>query len=42
MYGAQAFAASGKIGIAIRTKPYVPNLSKIAAKITEPCVGACV
>ena len=26
----------------IHTNPYVPNFSKIAAKMTEPCVGACV
>ena len=40
MYGAHSRAAVGKIGNAIRTNPYVPNLSKIAARITEPCVGA--
>ena len=26
----------------MRTNPYVPSFSKIAAKITEPWVGACV
>jgi hypothetical protein len=42
MYGAHAFAASGRIGMAMRMNPYVPNFSKMAAKMTEPCVGACV
>ena len=28
--------------MAMRTKPYVPSFSRIAARITEPCVGACV
>ena len=40
--GAQASAASGSIGIEMRMKPYVPSLSSTAARITEPCVGACV
>ena len=26
----------------MRTKPYVPSFSRIAARITEPCVGAWV
>ena len=25
--------------MAIRTKPYVPNFSSTAARMTEPCVG---
>ena len=28
--------------MATRTKPYVPSFSRTAARITEPCVGACV
>ena len=28
--------------MAMRTKPYVPSFSRIAARITEPCVGAWV
>ena len=40
--GAQALAASGRNGMAMRTKPYVPSFSRIAARITEPCVGAWV
>src|SRR3954468_21806662 len=33
-------AADGKSGIAKRRKPYVPIFSMIAARITEPAVGA--
>ncbi len=40
--GAQAFAPSGRKGMAMRTNPYVPSFSRIAARITEPCVGASV
>ncbi len=40
--GAHSTAASGSIGMAMRTKPYVPSFSRIAARMTEPCVGACV
>ena len=28
--------------MAMRTKPYVPSFSRIAARMTEPCVGASV
>ena len=28
--------------MAMRTNPYVPSFSRIAARITEPCVGAWV
>src|ERR1700747_1891966 len=38
--GAAARAASGKSGMAKRRKPYVPSFSRIAARITEPAVGA--
>ncbi len=40
--GAHSLAACGSIGMAIRTKPYVPSFSRIAARITEPWVGAWV
>ena len=40
--GAHFTAACGRIGSAMRTKPYVPSFSRIAARITEPAVGACV
>ena len=40
--GAQSAAASGRIGMAMRTKPYVPSFSRTAARITEPTVGAWV
>ena len=40
MKGAQAAAASGSMGIAILINPYVPNLRRTAARITEPTVGA--
>ena len=40
--GAHALAASGRNGMAMRTNPYVPSFSRIAARITEPCVGAWV
>src|SRR2546421_5616800 len=42
MYGAHRTAASGRIGMAMRIKPYVPNFSRMAARITEPTVGASV
>ena len=28
--------------MAMRTKPYVPSFSRMAARMTEPCVGAWV
>src|SRR6266851_792001 len=34
--------ASGNIGSEKRTKPYVPIFSRIAARMTEPAVGASV
>ena len=40
--GAHALAASGRNGMAMRTNPYVPSFSRIAARITEPTVGAWV
>ena len=40
--GAHALAPSGRKGMAMRTKPYVPSFSRIAARITDPCVGASV
>src|SRR5437667_8509438 len=36
------FVASGRIGSATRTKPYVPIFSRIAARMTDPAVGASV
>ena len=39
--GAHSTAPSGSIGMAMRTKPYVPSFSRMAARMTEPCVGAC-
>src|SRR5437764_14254693 len=42
IHGAHFTAASGRIGRAMRTKPYVPNFSRTAARITEPTVGASV
>ena len=42
IHGAHLTAACGRIGMAMRTKPYVPSFSRIAARITEPCVGAWV
>src|SRR5262245_65322388 len=38
--GASSCAASGKRGIANRTKPYVPILRSTPARITLPAVGA--
>src|SRR5207253_2266587 len=40
--GAHEWAALGRIGMAIRTKPYVPSFRRMAARITEPTVGASV
>ena len=40
--GANVCAASGKSGTANRMKPYAPSFSMIAARITEPAVGASV
>ena len=40
--GAQSSAAFGRTGRAIRMKPYVPSFSMIAARSTEPTVGASV
>uniref|UniRef100_A0A6J7PW42 Unannotated protein n=1 Tax=freshwater metagenome TaxID=449393 RepID=A0A6J7PW42_9ZZZZ len=42
IHGANTFAAWGRIGRAMRTKPYVPSFRRIAARMTEPCVGAWV
>ena len=42
MYGAQEWAACGRIGMAMRTKPYVPSFRRMAARNTEPTVGASV
>src|SRR5699024_12774834 len=39
---AQARHASGRIGIAMRTKPYVPILSSTPASTAEPVEGASV
>src|SRR5882672_7348133 len=38
--GANVWAAPGKSGIANRIIPYAPSFSMIAARITEPAVGA--
>ena len=40
MYGAQIFAAWGRIGSEIRMKAYVPIFSMMLASKTEPTVGA--
>src|SRR6266511_3279595 len=40
--GAQLLAASGRIGMAMLMNAYVPILSRMAARITEPTVGASV
>src|SRR5688572_4725272 len=40
--GAKVRAASGNSGTANRISPYAPSLSMIAARITEPAVGASV
>ena len=40
--GAHSLAPCGSIGSAIRTKPYVPSFRRIAARMTEPWVGAWV
>src|SRR5579871_960707 len=42
IHGAHRWAASGRVGRAILMKPYVPSFSRIAARITEPTVGASV
>src|SRR4030095_12461965 len=38
--GANVWAAPGNSGRANRMKPYAPSFSMIAARITEPAVGA--
>src|ERR1700744_6531568 len=38
--GAKSCEASGNIGSEKRRKPYPPSFSRIAARITEPAVGA--
>src|SRR6267142_5171864 len=38
--GANVWAAPGKSGIANRIIPYAPSFRRIAARITEPAVGA--
>ena len=40
--GAHSLACCGSIGIAILTNPYDPSLRRIAARITDPTVGAAV
>src|SRR5437868_12100631 len=40
--GAHEWAALGRMGMAMRTKPHVPNFRRMAARITEPTVGASV
>jgi len=40
--GAKVCAAAGKSGTANRMNPYAPSFSMIAARITEPAVGASV
>ena len=42
MNQAQFFASSGRIGSAILMNPYVPSFSRMAARSTEPTVGAAV
>jgi hypothetical protein len=42
IHGAHEWAAFGRIGMAMRMKPYVPSFSRMAARITEPTVGASV
>jgi len=42
MNGAQRSASCGRIGMAMRMNAYVPSFSKIAARMTEPTVGAAV
>src|SRR3954468_17753304 len=38
--GASAWAAAGNSGNVNRIRPYAPSLSMIAARMTEPAVGA--
>ena len=40
MTGPNVWAAAGKSGSVNRISPYAPSLSMIAARITEPAVGA--
>ena len=40
--GAHSIAPLGRIGRATRMNPYVPNFSRMAARITDPTVGASV
>src|SRR6266852_5931535 len=42
MNGNHFFVASGSIGSATRTKPYVPIFSSTAARMIDPAVGASV
>src|SRR5207237_9022512 len=42
MAAAHLWAGAGRIGRAMRTKPYVPSFRRMAARITEPTVGASV
>src|SRR5690348_10217407 len=42
IHGAQLWAASGRMGMATRMKPYVPSFRRTAARMTEPTVGAWV
>ena len=38
--GANVWAAPGKSGTANRIRPYAPSFRRIAARMTEPAVGA--
>src|SRR5438270_10955849 len=42
IHGAHVWAGLGRMGMANRTKPDVPSFSRMAARITEPTVGASV
>src|SRR5581483_7038488 len=42
IHGAHDLAASGRMGMAMRMKPYVLNFRRMAGRITEPTVGASV
>src|SRR4030066_387010 len=42
MSGVRSMAATGNRGIANRRNPYVPILSRTAARMTDPAVGASV
>ena len=42
MAGAQSRAVSGRMGMAIRMKAYEPSFRRMAARSTDPTVGAAV